>query len=221
MGICLGGVIIRYIIMAGGEYKNFKTPKHLSVINGERIIDRTIRLLKENGIKDINISSNNPVFDSCGVNRLEHNNTYKQTATGNIGYWLDAFYKVDEPVCYLWGDVYFSEDAIKKIVNYKTKGNIFFGTGAAYNKWHYNWGEPFAYIVNDTKTFFKGIEDVKRLKDKGKCKREPVVWELYRYLHGLDINVQQITEDYVAIDDETMDIDSPEEYKELKERLEK
>jgi len=207
--------------MCGGEYKVFKTPKHLSVINGERIVDRTIRLLKENGVKDIYISSNNPIFDSCGVPRLEHKNEYINKGTSNTGYWLDAFYKTNEPTVYIWGDVYFTEKAIETIVKYKTNNNVFFGTGAAYNKWHYNWGEPFAYIVNDYKTFYKGIEDVKRLKDEGKCKREPVVWELYRYLHGLDINIQQITEDYVSIDDGTMDIDSPKELEELKKQIEK
>ena len=36
--------------MAGGEYKDFETPKQLTIINGERLVDRTIRLLKKNGI---------------------------------------------------------------------------------------------------------------------------------------------------------------------------
>ena len=57
----------------------------------------------------------------------------------------------------------------------------------------------------------EAVEEVKRLYDKGKVKRNPIVWELYRYLHGLDINVQRITEDYVCIDDGTMDIDIPED----------
>ena len=205
----------KYIIMCGGEYKEFETPKHLLEVNGERIVDRTIRLLKENGVKDINISSNNPLFDSCGVKRLEHNNTYVNTGKSETGYWLDAFYPVEEPVVYLWGDVYFSDEAIKTIVNYKTKKNVLFGTSDALNKYHQNWGEPFAYIVNNYATFFKAIEDVKRLKDLGKCKREPIVWELYRYLHGLDINKQVITEDYVVIDDGTIDIDSPSDIERL------
>ena len=117
--------------MCGGEYKVFKTPKHLSVINGERIVDRTIRLLKENGVKDIYISSNNPIFDSCGVPRLEHKNEYINKGTSNTGYWLDAFYKTNEPTVYIWGDVYFTEKAIETIVKYKTNNNVFFGTGAA------------------------------------------------------------------------------------------
>ena len=46
---------MKYVIMCGGYYQNFKeTPKQLSVVNGERIVDRTIRLLKENGIEEEN-----------------------------------------------------------------------------------------------------------------------------------------------------------------------
>lgn len=197
------------IIMCGGKYREFKTPKQLSIVKGERIIDRTIRLLKENGINDIYISSNNPIFDTCDVPRLEHSNDFDERI--NKGYWLDAFYPVDKPVIYLWGDVYFTNEAIKTIVNYKTNKNVLFGTSDALNKYHNNWGEPFAYIVNDYKAFFKGINEVKKLYDKGKINRNPIVWELYRYLHNLDINIQRITTDYVCIDDGTIDIDKPEQ----------
>jgi choline kinase len=196
--------------MCGGDYDRFKTPKHLSVVKGEKLVERTIRLLKENGIEDIAISSNSPLFDNLGVPRLEHPNSYKVVNGKQYGYWLDAFYPVQEPVCYIYGDVYYSENAIKTIVNYKGK-NTLFGTSVAMNKYHQNWGEPFGYKVNDYKTFFKGIEAVKKLQDKGKTKRMPITWELYRYLNGLDVNVQQITENYVCIDDETMDIDYPED----------
>ena len=61
--------------MCGGEYKDFETPKQLTIINGERLVDRTIRLLKENGIDKIYVSSNDSRFDSCDAPRLEHNNT--------------------------------------------------------------------------------------------------------------------------------------------------
>lgn len=207
---------MKYILMCGGEYKKFDTPKHLIEVNGERIVDRTIRLLKENGVQDIYISSNNPLFDSCNVPRLENKDNYYELGKDyDKGWWLSAFYKVNEPVCYIWGDVYFSDGAIKTIVNYKTHKDILFGTSDAKNKYHNNWGEPFAYIVNDYKRFYKAIDDIKVLWDEGKIIRMPVVWELYRYLHKLDINVQRITEDYVCIDDGTIDIDSPEDIERL------
>ena len=42
--------------MCGGYYEHFETPKQLTEINGETLVGRTIRLLKENGITDIYIS---------------------------------------------------------------------------------------------------------------------------------------------------------------------
>ena len=60
-----------------------------------------------------------------------------------------------------------------------------------------------------------GINEVKKLFDEGKINRHPIVWELYRYLHNLDINIQRITTDYVVIDDGTIDIDSPEQVSRL------
>lgn len=207
---------MKYILMCGGDYKDFETPKQLSLVKGERIVDRTIRLLKENGIKEIYISSNNPLFDSCDAIRLENKeNNFTQKEKETIGYWLDAFYPINEEVCYIFGDVYFTEEAIKTIVNYKTDKNILFGTSDALNKYHNNWGEPFAYIVKDYKTFFKGIKEVKTMYDKGLIKRHPIVWELYRYLHNIDINTQRIVGDYICIDDGTIDIDNPKQVEEL------
>ena len=209
---------MKYIIMCGGEYSFFKTPKHLSIIKGERIVDRTIRLLKENGVTDISISSNNPLFDSCNVPRLEHTNTYKNINGISSGYWLDAYYPVNEPVCYIYGDVYFSPEAIKTIVNCKKHGNILFGTSDAKNKEHQNWGEPFAYLVNDYEEFFKGIEKVKEMQDKGLTKRMPITWELYRYLNKLDVNIQQINDNtYICIDDGTIDVDIPQDIETMNE----
>lgn len=207
---------MKYILMCGGNYKDFETPKQLSIVKGERIVDRTIRLLKENGIKEIYISSNNPLFDSCGVPRLENKeNTFTLKENKSTGYWLDAFYPINEECCYIFGDVYFTEEAIKTIVNWKTNVNVLFGTSDALNKYHNNWGEPFAYIVKDYNSFFKGIKEVKTMYDKGLIKRHPIVWELYRYLHNIDINTQRIVGDYVCIDDGTIDIDNPKQVIEM------
>lgn len=206
-----------YILMCGGDYDKFDTPKQLYKVNGERIVDRTIRLLKEYGIDKVYISSNNPLFDTCDAIRLENKkNTYRLTKYGNKGNWLDAYYPVEEPVCYLYGDVYYSENAIETIVNHKSNKNILFGSEAAKNVFHQNWGEPFAFKVNDYKTFFQGIKDVLVLKEKGLINREPVSWELYRYLNGLDINIQRVLDDtYVVIEDGTIDIDSPDDIERL------
>lgn len=210
---------MKYIIMCGGNYNYWKTPKQLSIINGERLVDRTIRLLKENNVEEIYISSNNPAFDSCNVPRLINTkNNFDVKKESVEGYWLDAFYPLEEPITYLFGDVYFTPEAIKKIVEYKNNRNILFGSKIALNKLHKNWGEPFAYIVNDYKLFFDGINNVKELFNQGKIERHPIVWELYRYLHGLDINMHEITDDYEVIDDETIDIDDSKELEEMQKK---
>ena len=65
-----------YVIMCGGTYTVWQTPKQMAKINGEMIVERTIRLLRQNGVKDICITSNDARFDAFGVPRLEHVNEY-------------------------------------------------------------------------------------------------------------------------------------------------
>ena len=48
---------MRYIIMCGGRYQQWQTPRQLIKIRGEPIVARTIRLLRENGITDIGSGS--------------------------------------------------------------------------------------------------------------------------------------------------------------------
>ena len=54
---------MKYILMCGGNYPKFEVPRQLLKVNGEVLIERTIRLLRENGITDIAISTNNKAFD--------------------------------------------------------------------------------------------------------------------------------------------------------------
>lgn len=196
--------------MAGGKYKNFKEHKALSVINGERLIERTIRLLKENGIKDYYISSNDSEFIKYG-RVLMHNNSYEYDNGVIKGYWLDAYYPTNKPTIYLHGDVYYSESAMKKILNYDAKENTFIGNEIARNPQHLNWGEPFGWIIVNQDEFRKNIEFTKKLQDDGKLERGfALSWELYRVMNGYDPNYMLINDDnYLSIDDETIDVDYP------------
>lgn len=212
---------MKYIIMCGGKYDHFQTPKQLSVVNGETLLERTMRLLKENGITDIYISSNNPIFKKYG-NLLEHENSYKYENGKIYGYWVDAYYPLNEPCVYLHGDVYYSEDAIKKIINLNPKANTFIGNEIAKNKEHKNWGEPFGWIVVNQEEFKEGIKKTKQLQDEGKLERGfAISWELYRVLNGLDVNKQYILDEtYLSINDETIDIDAPFQIEQLNKKIE-
>lgn len=122
----------------------------------------------------------------------------------------------------MFGDVYYTEEAIRTIVGFKCTKNTLFGTSDAKNEQHQNWGEPFAYKVVDYAEFMRGVDSVKEMQDEGKTIRTPIVWELYRFLNGLDVNIQQVLDEtYVCIDDGTMDADSSNKIQDMRERFEK
>lgn len=197
---------MKYIIMCGGTYPAFTYPRQLTIINGETLVERTIRLLKENGIEDICISATDKRFDSFGVPVLKHDNIYMPS--DRYTHWVDGFYPVDDPVCYVFGDVYFSPQAIKTIVDYEVDDVMFFASGPytfgqGYPKSH---AEPFAFKVNDTEYFKRCINLVKIFKAEGRFSRNPIAWEFWQVLRNTPLN--QIINNYCQINDYTCDVDS-------------
>lgn len=206
---------MKYIIMCGGEYPKFETPRQLLKVNGETIVDRTIRLLRERGIEDIAISSNDDIFGMFGVPVLKHKNNYVGIEYNNCrGTWCECFYPTNEPTCYLFGDVVYSPEAIKTIVDYETDDIMFFGSAPPfrppYPKWY---EEPFAFKVQNTEHLHKAVEDVKRLEKEGRFRRKPIAWEVWNVIsRGADGDINTIDyHSYVRINDYTCDIDKPEE----------
>lgn len=203
---------MRYIIMCGGTYAKWDKPKHLVKIHGETLVERTIRLLRDNGVSDIAISSNNEIFEQFGVPVLKHNNPYHLPRTSHAKTpWLDAFYPIDEPVCYIFGDVVFSPNAIKKIVETETNSIEFFASAPPFAKnYSKKWAEPFAFKVVDTDKFFRAVSDAKFYDKIGKFRRQPVSWELWQVINNTPLNRIDYT-NYTVINDYTCDIDSPED----------
>ena len=213
-------MVEKYIIMADSSV-GFEIPRQLIEIDGEPLVARTIRLLKENGVKDIIITAHDERFDNLGAERYEplHNDYIPGDPKT---YWLNGYpiELLNEPVCFICGDVYFSEEAIKKIVETPTDSTLFFctynNTDPRYIKHH---DEPLAYKVVDYGLFKKKIDETKALKDAGVCCREPVVWELYRVINGQYVNEHKMTKNYVAINDISCDIDSYGDIEKLREVL--
>ena len=110
--------------------------------------------------------------------------------------------------------MYYSEAAIKTIIekaNIVTE-NTLAGSAIAKNTLGKNWGEPFAFIVPKPLTFHAGIKAVKKIQDEGGLTRGyAITWELYRFLNGLDINIQAVKDEtFFFIDDATIHIDTEE-----------
>lgn len=210
---------MKYVILADSKTENtFKTPRQLTKINGETLLHRTVRLLKQNNVKDILITSHDERFEVDEAIRYEPlYNDYDNI--NKSGYWLSAFpiELLNEPICFVWGDVYFSEQAIKTIVETQTDSTLFFCTyqnkSTDYIKQH---DEPLAYKVIDYELFKKHIDIVKKMYDDKLTVRHPIVWELYRSINNQDINTHVMTKNYIAINDISCDIDSVEDIEKLK-----
>lgn len=202
-------MVEKYVILACSNDRTFDVPRQLVEINGEKIIERTIRLLRENGIDDITITVRGNYFDYLDVKIYKPTSTYDYI--NKVGYWLDAFPNdlLDDKVCFIWGDVYFSEEAINTIVKTEINENTFFCSHDNNSKYYIKeYDEPFAYKIVDTDLFKKHIEIVKKLFEEGKTIRHPIVWEVYRSMNGIDVNKHLMTKNYVVINDITCDIDS-------------
>lgn len=201
---------MRYIIMCGGVYRGWEIPKQLTDINGETVVERTIRLLRENNITDIAISSNNPAFEGLGVPVLHHENNYNTWAYNqSTGYWCEAFYPTEEPTCYIFGDVVFTEDAIQTIINTETDDIEFFASAPPFNRYYpKSSAEPFALKVVNTEHLRKAIIACKLCADYGYFKRKPIMWELWQIIKYTPLNIIDYT-NYTVINDYTSDIDGP------------
>ena len=203
---------MKYIIMCGGTYPKWGTPRQLIKVGDETIVERTIRLLRENGVEDISISSNNPVFDQFGVPVLHHENGYSSTSYNhNKGYWCDCFYPTDEPTTYLFGDVIYSSNAIRIIMDTETDDIMFFGSKPPFSKiYPKRYEEPFAFKVVNTDHLKEACRKVKELDKEGKLRRQPIAWEVWNVITGGDPNRIDF-DSFVGINDYTCDIDYPSE----------
>jgi len=206
---------MKYIVMAGGNYPHWETPKQLLKIHGEPIIARTIRLLREAGIEDISISSNNPAFENLGVPVLHHENNYSSAKYNECtGYWCECFYPTDEPTTYLFGDVIYSVKAIKTIRDYQGTDIMLFGSAPPFPpQYPKPWIEPFGFKVWDTEHLRRAVQEVKDLHSWGRFNREPIAWETWNVIcRGVNSDVNWIDyNSYVHINDYTCDIDNPSE----------
>lgn len=187
-----------YIIMADGEGKRWGNymgvPKHLVDIDGEPLIARTVRQLRENGINNIIITARDNRYTyapcipqtkrDCEIDRFEENFT-------------------SEKICYLYGDVLYTDDAIKTIISTETDNVQYFGG---------DW-EIFGIKINNYSYFKEHKDKVKQLFLDGEINR-CIGWEIYRSMNNIPYDQHIIGDMYIKILDGTNDFDYPEEYDE-------
>ena len=209
--------------MCGGTYTYWDYPRQLTKINGETLIERTIRLLQENGVdkRDIRISVSNgeqarKVLDTIQnkVCVLVHKNCFTVRSHSDVdGYWWECFVPVNCACTYLCGDVVFSPAAIKKIVETQTDDIEFFASAPPFAKnYSKEWAEPFAFKVVNQEHLEAAKLKATQLQHEGKFIRVPIAWEFWQVIKGTELNDIDYT-NYTVINDYTCDIDNPDDIK--------
>lgn len=198
-----------------GESEWSDCPKQLLEVDGETLLHRTVRLLEENGVMNIWITSHNPEFEVWGTTRYEPINNH---------YEIDKFYAC-EPIwerggttLFIYGDVFFTEEAMKRIVSVDCDDFLFYGL---FHVSHFtgHGGEIFAVKVKDH-DLFGGMCEYIRMKyihEEFRCG----AWELYRAMNGIrgeGLGHHIPHAHFVGIDDFTDDFDTPEHFKDWLEK---
>ncbi len=190
---------MKYIIMADGKgtrWNNYKNvPKHLIEVNGEVLLARTVRLLHEfDKNAEVIITSHDERYEFEGSTRYEpHSNVLE----------IDRFtYElIEDNICFLYGDTYYTEDAIAKIVNADTSDVLFFGNSKSI----------VAVKVKDSSLFKKHIDNVKKLFLDNKI-RNCKGWQVYQSFQNLEFDKKEIRNKFIVVDNETIDYNTPDDY---------
>ena len=210
----------RAIIICAGEATRWQNylgvPKHLIEIEGEKILFRTTRLLKKHGVKEIFVvvkeHDNRYVTPESKLHVIEPN--YRKNADADKFLSSKDLWNRKGRTLVIYGDVYFTEDAIKKIMKFKEKEWTLFCRPNASKITGTPWGECFAqsFYPQHIRLHKENLNFIAYKKRAGQIKRCGG-WEHYRAMTDQrDLNTHTMTTNYVEIDDWTDDFDYPKDY---------
>ena len=195
---------MRFVIMADGKgtrWDNYMgIPKHLAEINGEPILGRTVRLLNEmtEGEAEVIVTSHDVRYEFKGSRRHEPLDNKLE---------IDRFTRelIADDTCFLYGDTYYTEEALSAIINMEADDLLFFG----------NTKSIVAVKIKDSALFEHHVDNVKKLFLAGKIER-CVGWQVYQSVTGQDFANKAVpAEKFILLAKETTDFNTPEEYREI------
>lgn len=194
---------MKYIIMADGRGARWNNhqglPKHLIEIDGETLLQRTVRLLHELDPRcEVLITSHDPRYEVEGAVRYEPENNRLE---------IDRFtYELIQPhICFLYGDTFYSEAALRQIIQTPADSLLFFGNARTI----------FAVKVEDASLMKFHIDRVKARFQAGEI-HECKGWQVYQSHAGLPFGDKTITDSYVVVEDRTRDFNSPQDLEQFK-----
>jgi len=184
--------------MAAGKAERWNNhldiPKQLAPVGGEPVIHRLFRLLKERKKKFVVTV---PEIGYLGEVPCKE---YVGSSYPEIDKFLNGSKLFKEHVLFLYGDVYWSAQALDTVLEDKSE-NMFFGRSEKSEVFHYDAGKEI-FAVKFTRGVFDKLNEFKaRYLDKEF--EESGTWILYEWLGR---------KEFTEINDLTEDFDSPQNY---------
>lgn len=196
---------MKYIIMADGDMKRWyaecSIPKHLLKVGDETLLKRQVRQLKSiDPEAEIIITSHSAEYEVPGATRYEPKNNHLE---------IDRFTweLIGDDTCFLYGDTFYTDEAMKKISETGTDGLHFMGTEDSI----------VAVMIGDGELFRRHISRVKELFLSGKI-GECRGWQVYQSYADLPFGQPVIGSGYTLIDDETCGFNTLSEYRAFLEK---
>ena len=190
--------------MAAGEEKRWSNalgmPKQLVPVFGERLIDRTIRQLKDRGCKSIYVTvAERGQFGDLDNDVIECIGKYREYELGKFMNVPSAIYT---PVTLFWGDCFFTDEAMDTIFDGDKQHTYrFYGRETP--------GEIFA-VKASLDVMMAATRTLYPLR---RCMSSLGSWHLYRFFHNIQLNDHIVTDGFTEINDLTEDFDKLEDYK--------
>lgn len=181
----------------GVRWNNFMGhAKHDIRIDGETLLERTVRLVHEaDNSAEVLITSHDPSLSVEGAVRYEPKNNVLE---------IDRFTAelIGDDMCFLYGDVLYSENALRTIISARGKAPLLFFGGSE---------SICAVLIGNGRLFKELYLEIRRLYTEGKideCKG----WQVYHLYAGMPLPGRGIGGSFVTLDSFTRDFNSPEDY---------
>lgn len=190
---------MKYIIMADGAGKRWNRymgiEKHSISVGGETLLRRTVRLLHElDGTAQVLITSHDTALEVPGAERWEPRNNVLE---------VDRFTAelIEDNVCFLYGDVYYTEETLALICSAVGEGVLTFGSEASICAIKVFDGERFnACRLFVREAFLRG--------EIAECKG----WQVYHAYAQLPLEGRETGRDFINVGSVTRDFNCPEDY---------
>jgi choline kinase len=212
---------VHCIILCGGENSRWGdagSRKHFVSIDGELLVNRTLRLARTFNPARLVVVVNRRDLDLyasklCGDVELygidpsvgQETEAYKYLSSRDV--WNRAGGTV-----VLLGDVWFSEAAIAKVFRETDEEWTAFGRSGPSGFTGCRWGELFAQRFTSVAEHEKNLLRLDAMYREGICKRVASGWAHYRLMIGGDPNIHFVGPRFVEINDFTDDFDYPEDF---------